>query len=226
MESIIREDDIYEVLKNNTENFDKIIRHFKIISRSDYNSDVEKVYMITSKAHGYNYIYNDALSQDISSYANGIIIEPLNLHNNYKDDNVLTNKLLRNISNGSLYSTIKQLKEKISKLKTSTSNSYVNDIINSLNEDELESITEILNRFINGDDASMYIRMAPDPSMKEDLLKRICVLNGNTLLITDEAFSPVAEDGIPVLNDNLAYSNKKYDSLKQQLQENGIEVEI
>lgn len=110
-EIIIPENEIYELLKTkdsqDPNKIDKIIRHFKVIKRNDYNNVVTVILykkyngqiieieydpnnsdnqIINDKdIIGYRYNANDYLSQDYDEYENKVIIKPFKLYNSYKD---------------------------------------------------------------------------------------------------------------------------------------------
>lgn len=110
-EIIIPENEIYELLKTkdsqDPNKIDKIIRHFKVIKRNNYNNVVTVILykkyngqiieieydpnnsdnqIINDKdIIGYRYNANDYLSQDYDEYENKVIIKPFKLYNSYKD---------------------------------------------------------------------------------------------------------------------------------------------
>lgn len=230
---IVPENEIYELLKyNSSDNFDKIIRHFKVIKRSDYNNKVDKIdkYDDNQNFIGNAYKYNDKLSQDYDEYTNYIIVEPFELYNKYKDYPKLTTECEEIINEdnhdndkpisfvGKHYSSITEIKEKIDNLTENAINSYVDEIMNdeTFNSAEANEMQNIDSVIINYEFfKNLYIRMAPEKSKKEELIKRILTFN-NIGMDLDLALN----DGIPVFNDNIIYSNKKYNMIHNKLSEN------
>lgn len=230
---IVPENEIYELLKHNSsDNFDKIIRHFKVIKRSDYNNKVDKIdkYDDNQNFVGNAYKYNDKLSQDYDKYTNYIIVEPFELYNKYKDYPKLTTECEEIIDEdnhdndkpisfgGKHYSSITEIKEKIDNLTENAINSYVDEIMNdeTFNSEEANEMQNIDNVILNFEHLkNLYIRMAPEKNKKEELIKRILTFN-NIGMDLDLALN----DGIPVFNDNIIYSNKKYNMIHNKLSEN------
>ncbi len=230
---IVPENEIYELLKHNSsDNFNKIIRHFKVIKRSDYNNKVDKIdkYDDNQNFVGNAYKYNDKLSQDYDKYTNYIIVEPFELYNKYKDYPKLTTECEEIIDEdnhdndkpisfgGKHYSSITEIKEKIDNLTENAINSYVDEIMNdeTFNSEEANEMQNIDNVILNFEHLkNLYIRMAPEKNKKEELIKRILTFN-NIGMDLDIALN----DGIPVFNDNIIYSNKKYNMIHNKLSEN------
>ena len=249
-EVIIPEKEIYELLKTkdsqDPNKLNKIIRHFKVIKRNDYDNTVNVTkYIKDENIIAYKYDANDYLSQDIDDYNNSIVVEPFELYNVHKDYPKLVNQCNEDIKddqhnveidieenneseennktsiivfNGKHYNSIDEIQNEIDDLTQEAITNYVRDILSiSNNTDDYTDIDEIINNFKNSINNDMYIRMAPPKSKKEELIKRILKFN-NIGMSLDLALN----DGIPVFNDNIIYKNGKYNYIVNKLFENNI----
>lgn len=246
------ENDIYQLLKTSESSdpnkIDKIIRHYKVIIRNNYNNEVSVVKYIkdnNGKVIKYNkdiypditendiiaykYTLHDAISQDTDNYLNENIYSynSIELDNFYKDKEYLIEDCNNEVHSegkpkvlqGKHYNSINEIKDDINALKNIVSQNYINHIINgniikdgSLIESDEESFEETINELINNLENidSLYIRLGADKSEQRNLIERILSYNQNGLYDVELAL----DDGLPIFNDNKAYSNKKYKILK------------
>jgi len=203
--------DIYDLLRS--KGISEIIRHYKVIKRNDYNSRVT----LLNNYRGLNkkkYYYEDSISQDIDDYNNSCILNPLYLTNRYKDESLIKKcNHMKDILNGKHYESLDELKNNLQETYDNAVNQFGNDIyMNNLESSERSSINSCNDSFNNSSENNLYIRLAPSKDMKNELLERLYEANS-----LDE--TPKETDGIPVYNDHIIYSNRKYDQIKQILNE-------
>ena len=227
------ENDIYQLLKtsesSDPDKIDKIIRHYKVIIRNNYNNEVSVVKYIENDIIAYKYTLRDAISQDTDNYLNENIYSynSIELNNFYKDKEYLIEDCNNEIHSedkpkvlqGKHYNSVNEIKDDINALKNIVSQNYINHIINgniikdgNLIESDEESFEETINELINNLENidSLYIRLGADKSEQRNLIERILSYNQNGLYDVELAL----DDGLPIFNDNKAYSNKKYKILK------------
>ena len=198
--------DIYELL--NKGYIPKIIRHYKVIKRNNYNSNVTKI----ESNNNYSYEYDDYLSQDYDNYDNCYILDSISLKNPYKNINLMSECTHnRKTLNGTHYNNLNDLTEKLEELDNNAKQLYANELkFNALTDEEREQLSICVDKFNDSRADNLYIRLAPTKEMKIELLERIQqLINYNEENIFDV--------GIPIFNDNLAYSIVAYNQIKRIL---------
>lgn len=185
-----------------------LIRHYKIIKRKDYNSNVNKL-------DDYTYEYEDYLSQDTDNYENKAIIDYIILQNHYKDESLVNlcdhNKY---ILNGKHYDDINSIKNDIINKNANAEFNYINEITHEdFSSKDKNNIKQCLNYYIKNYVDDIYIRMAPPKDEKDIMLERIYYLQGIEPLVNSDDEKLYSNDGVPIYNDNIIYSNIKYKKL-------------
>lgn len=248
MNKNIPETDIYQILR--TGKLNKIIRHYKVIVRNNYNSSVDKKIKSKNNIETTIYKYKDALSQDTDNYEDENIkmYDSINLNNFYKDETSVIKECNETINNddhdnnkprifqGKHYNSINEIKNDINDLLQLASDNYVNYIINgnetvqgiidgegnlmdnseiTNSEDTFSNdIEELIEELNSENKSSLYIRLGANKSEQTELIERILSFNKNGLYDIELALN----DGLPIFNDNKAYSNKKYEILKSKFE--------
>lgn len=208
----------YELLSNGT--FNKLIRHYKIIKRNNYDDSVEEeIKSDENNKHNIS-IYNhiDALSQDTDNYDNKNIINYILINNIYKDVSLVQQcDAHKNfVLNGKEYDDLNNLKEDLQNKNNEANSRYMHEIENDdFNFIDLFDLKTTLKNYINGNSNNLYIRMAPNKNEKDTVLKRLYYLQNVEPIESINGIKHYLEDGIPVFNDNIIYSNIKYNKITE-----------
>lgn len=203
-----------ELLINN--NFNKLIRHYKIIKRNNYDDTVEEE-IKSSKNYKHDvcvYNYVDALSQDTDNYDNKSTINYILINNTYKNNSLIKQCYDHKnyVLNGKHYDDLNNLKTDLKYKNNEALIQYMTDIENDdFDIFELIDLKNTIRDYANGTANNLYIRMAPNKDEKDNLLQRLYFLQNIELLIGSDGTKYYLKDGLPVYNDNIIYSKLKYD---------------
>lgn len=195
---------IYELLEaedNEGEKIlDKIVRHYKIISKDNNAFDVND-----------NSIKLE-LSQKVDNYENVV----------YGSRDYTTNTSLNNIIDfGYFHNTINEIKEIINNAKQSAYISYVSIIkASDFSNNEKNQINEAVQNYLNNNKNDIYIRLGLDPSEKNEYLIKLFEIYIPEYFndLSGEAQNNLlnSEQLLPMYNDTIFYALNKYNFIKQQ----------
>ena len=230
----------YKIYNKDNSKIHEIVRHYKLIQQNNewYNTDVGK------GANKYEINFNDGsklqycllqLSQNPLEYDNEI--DPVNwteeerthynehgfyqknafyqdkgyaAHNEHRDEGLTFSR----------YYTQEELKKKLLNDSLLASYSYANQINKDYAKDE-EFINAINDCVINYESKKyMYIRLAPSLDMRISQNERVLKINKIYTDYYDEEFIHriAQQEQIPIFNDNLLYSDSKYQYIMNHLE--------
>ena len=205
----------YKIYNKDNSKINRIIRHYKLIQKNNewYNNNVGKI------QHSFDIHFNDntkqsyclfELSQNPNEYNNLYQDTGFSAHNEHREEPLYFSR----------YYTQGELKTKLKNDAILASYSYANKINKDYTEDEefIAAINECLNNYDNT--KNMYLRLAPSLDMRVSQYER--ALKINKIYVDhygDEYIHQIAQNGqIPIFNDNLLYSESKYNYIKQNIE--------
>ena len=188
---------IYKLLEDNfINNFEGIVRHYKIISNTNYELNAENI--LSQK------------TDDDTFFINGDLVENEYLNNLIYFDNYLE--------------TTDDVLNRILLEQQSAYNSYRDTILNKdFTTNERSSLNSYISAYTNHAKDNLYIRFGIRPNEKYNYLIKLF-----EVYITDY-FNELSENNqielldnslLPMFNDTIIYSNKKYEYVKNK--ENNI----
>ena len=185
---------IYKLFED--ERLDQIVRHFKVIIKSNCEAENN----------------NLVLSQNTENFNGNILYPSINNVNEVIEDN---SKIDFEHFGGNIngkYKSINKIKEIIETHKNNVLDEYCNNIIDSnFTDEEKNNIEEYLNNNNN-----IYIRCGINPNNKEEYLIKLFELYISSYfneLSVEGQNKLLNESLLPMYNDTLFLTNKKYDFL-------------
>lgn len=182
----IQNDDIYKLLESGLK---YIIRHYKVIKSKNYKNNEKN---ILSHKLDNNYFIADYTVIDNSEF----------------DQLVQFNDI---------YESIDEIKYKFENAKNNAYDTFKYSVINKeFSEEEIYNLRNTIIKYLNDSD-TLYIRLGIDPDNKEYFITKLYELYifeyYNNL--TEEKQKEIKEQSLlPLFNDTILYSNKKYEYLK------------
>lgn len=205
----------YKIYNKDNSKINRIIRHYKLIQKNNewYNTEIGKV------QHSFVVSFIDntkvpycliEVSQNPNAYNNLYQDDGFSAHNEHREEPLYFSR----------YYSQEDLKNKLKNDALLASYSYANKINKDYTEDEefIGTINECLNNYNNTN--NMYLRLAPSLDMRVSQYERALKINKiYTDYYNDDYIYQLAQNGqIPVFNDNLLYSESKYNYIKQNIE--------
>ena len=205
----------YKIYNKDNSKINRIIRHYKLIQKNNewYNTEIGKA----SHSFIVSFIDNTKVpyclievSQNPNAYNNLYQDDGFSAHNKHREDPLYFSR----------YYSQEDLKNKLKNDALLASYSYANKINKDYTEDEefIGAINECLNNYNNTN--NMYLRLAPSLDMRVSQYERALKINKiYTDYYNDDYIYQLAQNGqVPVFNDNLLYSESKYNYIKQNIE--------
>ena len=196
----------YKIYGKENSKINRIIRHYKLIQKESVK-EIVNIKFDNNITKEYNLI---KLSQNPSNYNNLYQDDGFSAHNEHREEPLYFSR----------YYSQEDLKNKLKNDALLASYSYANKINKDYTEDEefIEAINECVNNYNNTDD--MYLRLAPSLDMRVSQYERALKINKiYTDYYNDDYIYQLAQNGqVPVFNDNLLYSESKYNYIKQNIE--------
>lgn len=235
---------IYNIYNKDNSKINNIIRHYKLIQKNNtwYDSEQERINHSklihfndnTSNTYCLINISQNPLAYDAEINPNNWTTEEREFYNNhgyyqknsfYQDNGFLAHNKHRDESlYFSRYYSLEELKKKLINDALLASYSYANQINKDYAQDK-EFIEAINNCVTNYNDNNyMYIRLAPSIDMRVSQYERVLKINRiYESYFDDDYVYHIAQHGeIPIFNDNLLYSESKYNYIKQNIESDKI----
>lgn len=200
----------YKIYNKDNSKINRIIRHYKLIQKEDETEKIDINFNdeITKK---YNLI---TLSQNPNEYNNLYQDTGFSAHNEHREEPLYFSR----------YYSQEELKDKLKNDALLASYSYANKINKDYYNDEefINAINECINNYENK--KCMYLRLAPSLDMRVSQYERILKINKIYAdYYNDDYIYELAQNGqIPIFNDNLLYSESKYNYIKQNIEKEQI----
>ena len=235
---------IYKIYNKDNSKINNIIRHYKLIQKNNtwYNSEQERVNHSklihfndnTSNTYCLINISQNPLEYDDDINPYNWTDEEREFYNNhgyyqknsfYQDNGFLAhNKHRDNPLYFSRYYSLEELKKKLINDTLLASYSYANQINKDYAQDEefIEAINNCVTNYNSNN--YMYIRLAPSIDMRISQYERVLKINRIYESYSDDDYVyQIAQNGeIPIFNDNLLYSESKYNYIKQNIESDKI----
>lgn len=202
----------YKIYNKENSQPTRIVRHYKVIK-------VNKNVIDTNLYNGIKYIeQNPENNSDLYHYED----------NMYQDKSIYPiNEEKNKVINKIKYKSFEEFTKNIDDLNMLAKYSYVTKVtseysdVNSFKDD----IDEVINKY-NDEEYnsinSIYIRLAPSLDEKEFQVNRALDIKGISLDIVNNkseyAKNKIKESDLPIWNDNLFYSEHKYDYIRDNLE--------
>lgn len=184
-------DNIYKLL--NSGKINQIVRHFKIIKNKNYNTNEQNI-----------------ISHQIDENSNIFIGDYDLTSNQYLNDSLQFN---------SFYESSNEIAEIISNAENTAYENFSIEINKNFSSKELDNLRSVLLNYINDYD-ELYIRLGIKPEDKNEFVIKLYELYISEYYneLTEEAQNRLKDNELlPMLNDTILYSNKKYDYLNNEL---------
>lgn len=202
----------YKIFTKGNSKINKIIRHYKLIQKSVDNDKQDQIVNFNDESLiRYSIIQ---LSQNPENFSNVYQDEGFLSHNEHRDESIYFSR----------YKSIEELKSKLENDAILASYSYANTINRDYFNDK--EFTEAINNCVNNylQSGHMYIRLAPSIDKRIRQYERLLKINRiYTDYYNDDFIYSLAQKGeIPIFNDNLLYSESKYNYIKDNIESNKI----
>jgi hypothetical protein len=202
----------YKVFTKDNSKINKIIRHYKLIQKSADKNKQEQIVNFNDESLT-NYLMIQ-LSQNPENFSNVYQDEGFSLYNEYRDESIYFSK----------YNSIEELKNKLENDALLASYSCANKINKDyFNDGEfIEAINNCVNNYPQS--GNMYIRLAPSIDKRISQYERLLKINRiYTDYYNNDFIYGLAQKGeIPIFNDNLLYSESKYNYIKYNIESDKI----
>ena len=203
----------YKIYNKDNSKINRIIRHYKLIQKTADKINKEINFIDKSSIKPINYSIIE-VSQKPNAYNNLYQDEGFSAHNEHREEPLYFSR----------YYSQEDLKNKLKNDALLASYSYANKINKDYTEDEefIEAIDECVNNYDNTN--NMYLRLAPSLDMRVSQYERALKINKiYTDYYNDDYIYQLAQNGqVPVFNDNLLYSESKYNYIKQNIEKEQI----
>jgi hypothetical protein len=204
----------YKICTKDNSKRNKMIRHYKLIQKDNdwYNTTLGK------NSHSYNIKFIDnteasycllEISQDPNKYNNLYQDEGFSAHNEHREEPIYFSR----------YYSQEELKNKLKNDALLASYSYANKINKDYTKDEdfMSAINECVNNYDNK--KCIYLRLAPSVDMRISQYERALKINKIYSAYNNDYINKLAQDSqIPIFNDNLLYSESKYNYIKHNIE--------
>lgn len=184
-------DNIYKLL--NSGKINQIVRHFKIIKNKNYNTNEQNI-----------------ISHQIDENSNIFIGDYDLTSNQYLNDSLQFN---------GFYESSNEIAEIISNAENTAYENFSIEINKNFSSEELNNLRSVLLNYINDYD-ELYIRLGIKPEDKNEFVIKLYELYISEYYneLTEEAQNRLKDNELlPMLNDTILYSNKKYNYLNNEL---------
>lgn len=184
-------DNIYKLL--NSGKINQIVRHFKIIKNKNYNTNEQNI-----------------ISHQIDENSNIFIGDYDLTSNQYLNDSLQFN---------GFYESSNEIAEIINNAENTAYENFSIEINKNFSSEELNNLRSVLLNYINDYD-ELYIRLGIKPEDKNEFVIKLYELYISEYYneLTEEAQNRLKDNELlPMLNDTILYSNKKYDYLNNEL---------
>lgn len=196
----------YKIYNKDNSKINRIIRHYKLIQKESVK-EIVNIKFDNNITKEYNLI---KLSQNPSNYNNLYQDDGFSAHNEHRGDPLYFSR----------YYNQEELKNKLKNDALLASYSYANKINKDYTNDEefIDAINECINNYETK--KCMYLRLAPSLDMRVSQYERALKINKIYAdYYNDDYIYQLAQNGqVPVFNDNLLYSESKYNYIKRNIE--------